>query len=254
MPVQSTSANSPDTLPVVGYTHDQLKNYIKRQLGDPVWDLEITEQQILDAVQDALIFYSIWRPALRYQALKLQSSVKTYLLGVDLGIPGSGMPGLGVVDVSFVEPNPVPTEIFYGNLIDPAPLFRTGVDEYDTFLRWRKTWARVTSVRPDWLWDDTRGCLYIHNPIARYHAGVLVYAMWPLQRLPVFGADWVKKYALAKARYTYGEVLAKFSGALPGPVKDLQLDQTKREKAEQDMQKMEEQLKAAQEQVPMSID
>lgn len=252
MAEKTTSAKSPDTLPLVGYTHDQLKAYIIRQLGGPVWDIEITEQHVLDAIQDAVGLYSIWRPALRYQAIKLTTNVKEYLKGVDLGF--GGMPGLGVVQVDFVEPNPVPTEIFYGNLIDPAPLFRTGVDEYDTFLRWRKTWARVTSVRPDWLYDEVRQCLYIHNPVARYHCGVVIYAMWPLERLNAYGADWVKKYALAKAKYTYGEVLSKFNGALPGPVKDMQLDQSKRDRAEKDIEKLEATLKASQELTPLQID
>ena len=67
--------------------------------------------------------------------------------------------GLGIANIQFVEPNPVPTEIFYGNLINPAPLFRLGLDEYDTFLRWRKTWQRVTSVRPDWYYDEMERCL-----------------------------------------------------------------------------------------------
>jgi hypothetical protein len=247
-----TSAQSPDTLPLVGYNQDQLANYIIRQLGGPVWDIELTKQQILDAIQDAVGMYSIWKPLLRYQALKMTNSQSEYLKGVDLGV--NGMPGLGIVDVQFVEPNPVPTEIFYGNLIDPAPLFRTGVDEYDTFLRWRKTWMRVTSVRPDWLYDDSRQCLYIHNPIARYHAGIFIYAMWSIQRLPVFGADWVKKYSLEKSRLVYGEILAKFSGALPGPVKDMQLDTQKRDRAQAEIDKLEATLKASQELTPISID
>jgi hypothetical protein len=252
MAVKTTSAHSPDTLPMVGYTHDQLKDYIFRQLGAPVWDIELTTQHVLDSIQDALVTYSTWRPALKYQAIKLSTNIHQYLTGVDLGI--NGMPNMGIVKVWFVEPNPVPTEIFYGNLIDPAPLFRTGVDEYDTFLRWRKTWARVTSVQPDWLWDEVRGCLMIHNPVARYHCGIIVYCVWSIDKLPFFGADWVKKYALAKAKYTYGEILSKFSGALPGPVKDLQLDNTKREKAEADITKLEQTLFAAQETTPLDID
>jgi hypothetical protein len=216
-----------------------------------VWDVELTRQQILDAIQDALQMYSLWRPMMRYQAVKLTNNQFSYLNGVPLGL--EGLPG-SVVDVSFVEPNPVPTEIFYGNLIDPAPLFRTGVDEYDTFLRWRKTWMRVTSVRPDWLYDDNVGQLLIHNPIARYHCGILIYAMWPIKRLPPFGSDWVKRYATERSRLTYGEILAKFSGALPGPVKDLQLDTQKRDKAEANIIALEAEIKAAQELTPISND
>jgi len=244
--------SSSDTLPAFGYNEDQLAAYIIRRLGGPVWDIELTKQQVLDAVQDSLVFYSLWRPLIRYQTIRLVNGVTEYLREVDLGVHGA--PGLGVVDVDFVEPNPVPTEIFYGNLIDPAPLFRTGLDEYDTFLRWRKTWMRVTSVRPDWLYDEARQVLYIHNPIARYHCGVIIHSMWNIRRLPVYGADWVKRYALARARLTYSEILSKFSGALPGPVQALQLDQTKGQTSQEAVDKLEAEIKAAQESAALSQD
>lgn len=191
--------------------------------------------------------YSQWRPRQKVGAIKLTKGQFKYLDGQDMG--------MGVVEVSFVEPNPVPTEIFYGNLIDPAPLFRTGLDEYDTFLRWRKIWQRVTSVRPDWYWDDDAKALYIHNPIERFRAGVLAHFPWTeTERLPAIGALWVKDYALEKARLTYGEILAKFSGAVPGPLKDLQLDNQKRDRAEKKIAELEQKLFNMQSSTPISID
>lgn len=242
-----TSADSPDTLPVRGYTVDQLKNYILRQLGSPVWNVELTNQQILDCIQDAMSLYSQWVPLIRVGSLPLVRGQFKYLDGVDVG--------LGIVQVDFVEPNPVPTEIFYGNLINPAPLFRTGLDEYDVFLRWRKTWQRVTSIRPDWFYDEYVGALYIHNPIERYQAGVQAYFPWPsTERLSAAGADWVKRYAAAKARYQLGDLWLKFSGAIPGPVKDIQLDVAKRDKAEAEMTTLTELLKGMQLHTPVLID
>jgi hypothetical protein len=243
----TTSANSPDTLPLKGYTVDALKNYIIRQLGGPTWNVELTNQQILDCIQDGLSLYSQWVPNIKVGTLVLIRGQFRYLQGVNVG--------LGVARVDFVEPNPVPTEIFYGNLINPAPLFRTGMDEYDTFLRWRKTWQRVTSIRPDWFYDDMEEALYIHNPIERYQAGVFCY--WPHERtekLPAAGADWVKRYALARSRLLLGEVWMKFSGAIPGPAKDIQLDQSKREKAQEEIDKLMEQLKGMQLHSPAMID
>lgn len=242
-----TSADSPDTLPIRGYTMDQLKEYIFRQLGQPVWSVEVTAQQVLDCIQDAMSLFSEWVPLRRPQSLQLVRNQSRYLEGVDVGY--------GVAQVSFVEPNPVPTEIFYGNLINPAPLFRTGLDEYDTFLRWRKTWQRVTSIMPDWFYDEYEGCLYIHNPIERYMAGVICYFPYPnCQSLPPVGARWVKEFALAKARFIQGDLWMKFSGAIPGPVKDIQLDGTRRDSAAQEMEKLKEQLKGMQTQAGIFID
>jgi hypothetical protein len=242
-----TSAGSPDTLPLRGYTCDQLKNFIMRQLGAPQWNIELTNQQILDCIQDALGMISQWLPLTKVSSLQLIRGQFSYLQGVDVG--------LGVARVDFVEPNPVPTEIFYGNLINPAPLFRTGLDEYDIFLRWRKTWQRVTSIRPDWFYDEVEEALYIHNPIERYHAGVFCYfPQVDTQKLNLTAALWVKQYSLAKARFILGEVWMKFSGAIPGPLQNLQLDQHKRDKAQEEMDKLLEQLKAMQLSSPALID
>lgn len=244
---KTTSAESPDTLPLTGYTRDQLKNYIIRQLGSPMWNVEITNQHILDCIQDAVGLFSLWVPLLRVGTLPLVRGQFKYLQGADVG--------MGIVDVQFVEPNPVPTEIFYGNLINPAPLFRTGLDEYASFLNWRKTWARVTSIRPDWFYDDGEQALYIHNPIERYQCGLFAYFPYTdTTKLTFVGADWVKRFALAKARFTQGELWLKFSGAIPGPVKDIQLDAGKRDKALEEIDKLMEQLKGMQKSAPLAID
>ena len=68
------------------------------------------------------------------------------------------------------------------------------------------------------------------------------------------GAVWVRKYALAKSRYRYGEILAKFGGAIPGPLKDLALDQQKRDKAEKEITDLEEQLRLSADNAAISID
>lgn len=247
VPQRSTSATSPQTLPARGYTVDQLADYILRQLGSPVWVVELTRQQVLDAIQDALVLYSIWVPMVRVGSIQLVRGQFKYLEGVDVG--------QGVVNVSFVEPNPVPTEIFYGNLINPAPLFRVGIDEYDAFLRWRKCWQRVTSVKPDWFYDEVAHALYIHNPIERYQAGVFIYGNWDSTiALDNVGAQWVKEYSVEQARFTYGEILAKYGNAVPAPLKDIQLDSQKRDKAEKRLDALRVRLQGMQKLTPISFE
>lgn len=114
---------------------------------------------------------------------------------------------------------------------------------------------RVTSVKPDWYYDDPRKTLYIHNPIERYQAGVYFYGNWKRTNdLDQFGALWVKEYALEAARFTYGEIMSKFSGAIPGPLQPLMLDQQKRSNAQARLDKLREQLKNAQVFPAISID
>jgi hypothetical protein len=246
----STSRESPDSLPLVGYSIDQLVDYCRRQLGYPTWNVELTTQQVLDCINDALSAYSQMRPRLLFGSIRMSKSQHLYLAEQlkDLKI-------LGVANVEFVDTVPAPTEIFYGNLISPAPIIRTGLDEYDLFLRWRKTWQRVTSVAPQWKFDDDRRVLYLHNPLDRYHCGIELHAIYDDTRvLPHIGATWVKKYSLAKSRFLYGDIMLKFSGAIPGPIRDMTLDQGKRADGKADMEKLEAQLFGMQEIVPLQVD
>lgn len=246
----STSLTSPDSLPPVGFSYDQLKNYIFRQLGSPVWNIEVTPQQVIDSINDALSLYSIYRPRLLFGSVRLSKSQFEYLQTelADTQI-------MAVVSVEFVDTVPAPTEIFYGNLISPAPIIRTGLDEYDMFLRWRKTWQRVTSVQPQWQFDQERRLLYVYNPLDRYHCGIELHAMWTdTVNLPLIGATWVKRYATAKSRFLYGEILSKFNGAIPAPLQDLTLDQNKRVEAKEEMEKLEEKLIGMQVVVPVIVD
>jgi hypothetical protein len=244
---RTTSQSSPDTLPARGYTVDQLVAYIQRQLGSPVFTVELSKQQLLDIIQDALVLYSQWRPRIRYGAVMLSRGTFAYLQGVDLGT--------GPAAVFFVQTTPLPQDIFWGNLVGVAPMMMTGMSEYDLFLRWQKMWARVTSVQPDWAYDEIEKILYIHNPIDRWHCGVVAYTAYEnVSLLDPFGAVWVKEYAFQKARHAYAEILSKFSGAIPGPVKDLQLDQGKRGEASTKITELETRLFGAQISTPIMID
>ncbi len=231
-----TSADSPDTLPLRGYSIDQLANFIQRQLGAPVWNLEVTRQQIIDSIQDALGLFSQWVPLRRPMAFPLMKNRFRYLEGVDVG--------MGIAQVEFVDVIPLAQDVFFAGVFSPAPLFRTGLDEYDIFLRWRKTWKRVTSCEPDWFYDEYERTLYVYNPIERYQAGVICFFPYAnTQSLPMSGAGWVKDYATAKARFLQGDIFMKFSGAIPAPMKDIQLDAGRRDTAAQEMKDLKESLK-----------
>jgi hypothetical protein len=104
----TTSADSPQTLPIKGYTVDQLKAYIRRQLGQPVFAVEITDQQILDIIADALQLYSIWRPKIRYGTLALNASQHLYLCGTNSNLDLD----TGPFSVSFVYRSPLPMDLY----------------------------------------------------------------------------------------------------------------------------------------------
>ena len=234
-----TSAQSPDTLPLTGYSVDQLCSYILRKLGQNVFVVELERQQVLDSIQDALAEYSQWRPRIGYGGLQLQGGVFEYLQGVDLGY--------GVTKVDFINPTQAPADLYWlTNLVNPAPVLNSRMDEYDVFLRWYKTWGRVTSVYPDWIYDTGCKVLYIYNASPIYHCGVQFMDVWrDTTKLDAFGAKWVKDFSYETARYSYSDIMSKYSGAIPGPVRDLQFDPNKRGEAQNRIDKLMEQLKGS---------
>jgi hypothetical protein len=243
----SSSATSRDTLPLIGYSVDQLANYIIRRLGSPVFNVELQRQQVLDCIQDALGLFSMYRPLPKYGAIRLVPGQFRYLQGVDVG--------QGIANVWFLQPNPVPEELFWGNLIYPTPTFKTGLDEYDSFLRWQKTWMRVTSIRPDWLYDEVEKALYIHNPLERYQCGFLSLVNYTdTMMLDNFGSQMVKDLAYQMARLSYAEIMSKYSGAIPGPAQNLQFDQQRRGAAQEELDKLKARLVGSQFTTPLSID
>lgn len=247
-----TATDSPDSLPIRGYTEDQLVKYIFRQLGAPVWNVELTAQQVQDCVRDAIGYFSLFRPKNLWGAIPMTPNEKKYLVGFDVG--------QGVAEVTFVENRLGVLNLDFGNPFSTMSIMTTGLGldgmgDYDAYLRWQTTWMRVTSTLPRWQYDEVRKCLWIHNPISRYRAAVLILYNWNnTQELPQFGSQWVKDYALAKARYALGDLWLKFSGAVPGPVKDLQLDSGKRDKAEQEISRLEAVLRNSQDSIPLTQD
>lgn len=239
-------------MPAVGYTESQLVEYIMRQCGSPTWAVELSPGQIQDNIQDALTKYSVWKPCPVWGAIPLNTSQNAYLVGQDVG--------QGVVDVQFTENRLGVDNLSIGNpfliaAVMISGLGLNGAGDYDMYLRWRETWTRVTSVKPRWLYDQSRKTLWIHNPIGNYRAAVLVLRNWPAtQVLPQFGAEWVKEYALAKCKLLLGETWNKFSGAIPGPGQNLQLDSNRASTAATKITELENKLQGAQDSVPCTTD
>jgi len=232
---------------IKGYTVSDLISYIRRQLGDPVLRVEITDDQIRDCISDALGYYSTYCPLIKVGGIRLYRNQYEYLKGVDVG--------QGIATVSFVKPYPIQQDLFYGNLISPAPLFQTGVDDYDTFLRWKTTFERVLSVKPDWEYDEVRSVLYIHNPLETYSAAVKIMELWRnTEKLPQQGAMWVRRYSLEASRHILGTIRSKFSGAIPSPARDMTLDTSMRDSAKASMEELLKELKTMQHVVPILLD
>ncbi len=243
----TTSLQSPDSLPVQGYSIDQLRAFIQRSLGSPTWQIEITPQQIIDQILNALALYSQYVPQIKARAITLVRGQHAYLHGVSVG--------QGIADVQFVQFVPSIVDVFYLGMINPAPLPMAGISEFDSWLRFRSTFMRVTSARPDYYYDDSLATLFIHNPIVFYRAGVIIYDNYTdTKDLTSAGALWVKEFALESSRFLLGTLNQKFSGAIPSPLQNLQLDQNLRVNAEKALDRLRQQLFGLQRGAGISID
>jgi len=217
-------------------TEPGLIEYVKNELGGGFWKVEISPPQIRAAIQDALKEYSRRIPLEGYGAISLSSTHSNY----DLSAQDMGF---GVHTVNFIEPDPRPSAIFYANLLDVAPIRTSRFQDYDIFLRWRKTFMKVTSVQPEWHWDQNAKILWIYNPIQDYKASMFWYLPRTLETVELAHERWVEKYILARSKYILGVNRSKFQGAIPGPSKEISTDgKDMKDEGKQELEKLEVEL------------
>lgn len=228
---------------VFGLDEQELIDYVRDNLGAGAWKVELTEDQIKQAINEAMRRYSRRIPITGFEKLTLSTNVSKYTLNYDTGF--------GVYNVEFVAPDPKPSAIFYANLLDVAPIRTNRFADYDYFLRWRKTFMRVTSVEPDWFYDDNEHSLWIYNPLTDYQAGVFTYHPRLLSEVHPSHEEWVRDYTLARSKYILGLNRSKFQGAIPGPSRDITTDgQELKTEAQDKMKELEERLLSMQHDQP----
>ena len=133
--------------------------------------------------------------------------------------------GYGIFDCEFITDDIRPAAVFYMGLLgDKVPLNSVMLAEYDSFLRYRKTMMRSTSVAPQWQWDEDTSTLFIYAPVFNLKACYYWHEPRPLSKVRLEHQDWMRSYSLASAKMTLGKVRSKFSGVLPGPAQQLQLN------------------------------
>ncbi len=217
-------------------TEADLIEYVKNELGGGFWKVEISPQQIKAAIRDALKLYSRRIPLQGYGAMSLAPTKSKYDMS-------SRDMGFGIYHVSFIAPDPRPSAIFYANLLDVAPIRTSRFQDYDVFLRWRKTFMKVTSVQPEWYWDQNAKILWIYNPIEHYKASIFWYLPRTLETVELAHEQWVERYVLARSKYITGLNRSKFQGAIPGPSKDITTDgQDLKQEGKEETDKLEAEL------------
>ena len=133
---------------------------------------------------------------------------------------------LGVLRVDFIEPvnRFAVSHTLIGltqNLIGVAPINIAGsmpnvAGDIVQFLTWRKSFQRVTSTAPQWVFDDETRTVAVYNPGA-YKACAMLSIGRTFETVKPNHKDWIKEMSLANAKLQLGIHRRKFNDSIKGP-------------------------------------
>lgn len=222
-------------------TLSYVRDYIIQELGQGVFKVELSAQQLDESIRDALRIFSKRKPLVGVHAVDVRPDIKTYHLTEEV------KRSYGVFHVDFVDVSTPVTALFYYNLIHPAPIRPSFMTDMDIFMRWRKTFQRVLSVAPSWEYFQDRNILMLYTVVHRAKATYFFHFPRKLSQVPMQHSDWILKYSTAKSKLKLGRIRSKFTGALPGPSRDLQMDgDTLVSEANEEIRTLEEELMSMQ--------
>lgn len=201
----------------------QLNAYLLRKLGQPFFKVELDEDQLNDAVVDALLCYSRWKPVRLYRAFAGQNGI----LKLDsTTTPAVPVGANGILDWSFVnnlaQGNPnIESQMLSGTFA----YYGVRSPLYDLrFLEYQREWIRFAGKAlnsyPDLAFrlNEETGVptLWLYSPGAATDFDV-TFSMQhtpDLKSIPDFDEPRIKGLALAAAKKTLGQIRSKYDKIL----------------------------------------
>ena len=235
------------------YTLADLRDYIRKKMGGAVWRLEGMGDDGSDtidtAISDAVLAYSRRVPRYGYEVIA-PGAVQAYKLK---------NPGFGVWRVDFIEQSVIPGVIAGLNYnltgVNTLGVGATGAGDITAFLTWQKSYRRSTTNDPRWVWNDDTQELYIRT---HHFRQACVYTFQPreFKHVRLIHKDFIKRLSLAHAKHMLGTIRRKFNGSLQGPGgTTLTLDSDALiSEAEQELEKLDAELRGFQLRIPPSWD
>lgn len=206
-------------LPTIGNAQDILA-WLRRRLGGDVWRLEgMNPTALEDCVKAALLKYAGRIPRLWLESIPPGVSVyQPKARGV-----------VGVFRVDFIAPiyssggyaaayqwNAQLTGVGVMPTAGPGLLLPAG--DLMRFLMAKKTFMRVASLAPQWLFDAPSNTIHISTPNPSYYAcAILILAKTLSEITNASHQDWIRDFALCQARLLLAEIREKHDGSIPTP-------------------------------------
>ena len=206
-----------------------LKQYILRRLGYPIHQIEITDEQMDDAIFDTIDLYSQFAYSgtnERYIPVKLIAGVQDYIL------PYSTFAVLSVNDsqMSMIGAN-MPSNMFSLNQFIAADLYKPGVAKidilgYELINQMTSTLDIIFAKKQTFDFNSISKILHLHaTPAMDTNVIIQMYQKLDLTGTPVSGGGyeeehifddrWVKAMATAKCKLQWGiNIGLKYQGTV----------------------------------------
>lgn len=220
---------------------DELKAYIKRRLGEPVINVELTDEQLNDSINLAIETFQEFAESganIRFMTLAQQTGVQEYQLDYDV------LAINGVFDTSEITLDaPFPDKVVsdhFGTTFGKSELLSLQLTrQYLADLKFVQT----VPIRYNYN-SATNKIYFIANPIEDKTLGIAYYAKTDYTDTtngPMYNHLWIKKYAVALSREQWAMNLSKYSGSVLPQGLTMNADQILT-KANEELEKLQEEL------------
>jgi len=197
----------------VRFTEAQVKEWICRRLGKGVVNVELTGDQLNDAVRDAKEWWQMWVGQLKSVMLTLTSSTEyaEALIASDID---------SVVDVVFEIESQSLTNLFSWADVEVNPytwIYGGTSGGYSTlvqYMQYREMAKQIVSADKDWDWDRAQRKLIV-SPQPEAGSRVLVTYISTevdMDYIANYEMRIFRNYALAQAMKTLGVIRTKYAG------------------------------------------
>lgn len=191
------------------FSEEALIDYVRHRLGYPLIDVELMEENYLEAIQDAFELYSRYNPLMQRLVIPVDDVNQKYYL------PYIGR-GIAEVQLDTTSALGVPGNTFSMNLGDgvvstvlPYIYQSVGVDQINEIMIYNEMMKRIFSW--DFQWEEEGGTLYVqHLPTGTSNLSIIYLEDHNYQTLPRSDRDWVKRFTLAICKQMAGEVRHKY--------------------------------------------
>lgn len=221
----------------------ELSKWILRQLGAPVWCIELTQEHLDDAIEEALRWFAAKKGAWRLGALAFVAGTPSYQLPAEVEL---------VLRVFFPAPQTDLSLMFSPFLLldekVPYDIFAApqSVGLYSSYvqtIQYIETTKRILNAEPDWEQRDR--CLWISPPPKS--SGKIIYeyksSRFQVDQLSEIDNRLIRRYALAWAMMVLGRIRSKFT-EFPGAQGSTSLGDGSSllEDAKEQIEKLEEEI------------